>query len=77
VSLRRVLTDLRGRTIGFFSNNKPNAAVLLECLEEQLGERFEIVGRRYVKNVPSLAAEAPLLDEIARDCDAAVIAGFD
>ena len=77
MSLRKVLPDLRGRTIGFFSNNKPNAAVLLECLEEQLRERFDIVGRRYVKSVPSLAAEVTLLDEIARDCDAAVIAGFD
>jgi len=76
-SLRKVLADLHGRRIGFFSNNKPNAAAVLERLEERLRERFEIVGMRYAKSVPSLAADAPLLDEIARDCDAVVIAGFD
>ena len=76
-SLRRVLGDPIGRTIGFFSNNKPNAAAVLERLEEQLHERFGIGARRYAKSVPSLAADASLLDEIARDCDAVVIAGFD
>jgi len=76
-SLRKVLPDLHGRRIGFFSNNKPNAATLLERLEEQLHERFGIVGKHYAKSVPSLAADGPLLDEIARDCDAVVIAGFD
>ncbi len=76
-SLRAVLDGLAGRTVGFFSNNKPNAAALLERLEELLGERFGVVGRRYAKQVPSLAAETDLLDAIARDCDAVVIAGFD
>lgn len=76
-SLRNVLGDLRGRTIGFFSNNKPNAAAVLERLDELLTERFGIVARHYAKNVPSLGADGVLLDEIARDCDAVVIAGFD
>ena len=76
-SLRKVLADLRGRTIGFFSNNKPNAAVVLGRLEEQLRDRYGIVGRHYAKTVPSLAADGGLLDEIARECDAVVIAGFD
>ena len=76
-SLRAVLDDLGGRPIGFFSNNKPNAAAVLERIEELLADRFGITGRRYVKAVPSLAADGALLDEIARDCDAAIIAGFD
>ncbi|MCK6554895.1 hypothetical protein L6Q96_09995 [Candidatus Binatia bacterium] len=76
-SLRGVVDGLAGRTVGFFSNNKPNAAAVLERIEELLTARFGIVGRRYVKFVPSLAADAGLLDEIARDCDAAVVAGFD
>ncbi len=76
-SLRVVLDRLAGRTVGFFSNNKPNAAAILERLEERLGERFGVVARRYVKQVPSLAAETDLLDAIARDCEAVVIAGFD
>ena len=76
-SLRAVVDGLAGRTVGFFSNNKPNAAAMLERLEALLGDRFGITGRRYAKQVPSLGAEMALLDEIARDCDAVVIAGFD
>jgi hypothetical protein len=76
-SLRAVLNGLAGRTVGFFSNNKPNAAAILERLEELLSERCGVTARRYAKQVPSLAAETDLLDEIARECDAVVIAGFD
>ncbi len=76
-SLRVALDGLAGRTVGFFSNNKPNAAAILERLEELLRERCGLRARRYAKSVPSLAAEAELLDAIARDCDAVVIAGFD
>ena len=76
-SLRLVLDGLAGRTVGFFSNNKPNAAAILEQLEGLLGERCGVIARRYTKSVPSLAAETNLLDEIARDCDAVIIAGFD
>jgi hypothetical protein len=75
--VRVVLDGLSGRRVGFFSNNKPNAGVLLEQLEELLQRRFGIVARRYLKPVPSLGAEVSLLDEIRRDCDAVVIAGFD
>lgn len=76
-SLRVVLDGLAGRTVGFFSNNKPNAAAILERLEEQLSAQCGVIARRYTKHVPSLAAETDLLDAIARDCDAVVIAGFD
>lgn len=76
-SLRAVLDGLAGRTVGFFSNNKPNAAALLERLEGLLVDRFGVNVRRYAKQVPSLGADMSLLDEIARDCDAVVIAGFD
>ena len=69
--------DLAGKTVGFFSNNKPNASVVLERLEELLRARFGIVARRYLKAVPSLGADAPLLDEIRRDCHAVLVAGFD
>ena len=74
---RAVVDGLAGRTVGFFSNNKPNAAALLERVEALLAERFGSTGRRYAKSVPSLGAEADLLDAMARECDAVVIAGFD
>lgn len=75
--LRVALGGLAGKTVGFFSNNKPNAAAVLGRIEELLSERFGIAARRYAKPVPSLAADAALLDEIGRDCDAVVVAGFD
>jgi hypothetical protein len=74
---RPVVDDLAGRTVGFFSNNKPNAAAVLERIEALLAARHGITGRRYAKAVPSLGAEADLLDAMARECDAVVIAGFD
>lgn len=76
-SMRVLLDGLAGKRVGFLSNNKPNAGVVLERLEEELYRRFGIVARRYLKPVPSLGADATLLDEIRRDCDAVVIAGFD
>lgn len=75
--VRVVLDGLAGKRVGFFSNNKPNAGVVLERIEELLHRRFGIVARRYLKPVPSIGAEASLLDEIRRECDAVVIAGFD
>jgi hypothetical protein len=75
--VRVVLDGLSGKRVGFFSNNKPNADVVLGRLEDELGRRFGVVARRYRKAVPSLGADATLLDEIRRDCDAVVIAGFD
>ena len=76
-SMRVLVDGLAGKRVGFFSNNKPNADVVLDRLEDELGRRFGIVARRYRKAVPSLGADAALLDEIRRDCDAVVIAGFD
>ena len=74
---RTVLDGLAGRTVGLFSNNKPNAAALLERVGTLLAEQFGVAVRRYAKAVPSLGAEADLLDAMARECDAVVIAGFD
>lgn len=75
--MRIWIDDMVGKTVGFFSNNKPNADVVLARLEELLHQRFGIVARRYRKVVPSLSAEPSLLDEISRECQAVVVAGFD
>jgi hypothetical protein len=39
------LADLAGTTIGFLSNNKPNADVLLRRLAARLRERFGIIAK--------------------------------
>jgi hypothetical protein len=74
---RTLLPDLRGKTVGFLSNSKTNADQILEGVAEGLVARYGIVPRLYVKRVPSIGAERELLDEIARDCAAAVVAMLD
>ena len=68
------LSDLKGKTIGFLSNNKPNADVVLGRVAARLGERFGTAARHYNKGVPSLSADEELIEEIARDCRAVVLA---
>ncbi len=70
----RGLSDLSGRTVGFLSNNKPNADVVLGRVAARLAERFGIAARHYNKGVPSLCAAEELIEEIVRDCQAVVLA---
>jgi len=74
---RLTVGDLRGRTVGFLSNSKMNADKVLEGVATGLVERFGITPRLYNKRVPSIAATDELLDQIAAECDAAVVAMLD
>ncbi|MCL2584170.1 MAG: hypothetical protein FWE35_17135 [Streptosporangiales bacterium] len=74
---RHTAPDLTGRTVGFLSNSKMNADKVLEGVATALAERYSIVPRLYAKRVPSIAAEPALLDQIAGECDAAVVAMLD
>ena len=76
-SLRTVLDGLAGRTVGFFSNNKPNAQVLLERMAAALQARLAITPRFFRKEVPSLEASAALLRQCGETCQAVVLAAFD
>jgi len=69
-----LLGDLSGKSIGFLSNNKPNAGVLLERAASALAERFSISARHYNKGVPSLGAPPELIERIVRECGAVVLA---
>lgn len=71
------LSDLAGATVGFFSNNKPNADIVLRRVAEVLAERFGIVAKHYNKGVPSIEAPVEMLDEAGEDCQAVVLAAFD
>ena len=71
------MADLPGRRVGFLGNTKPNADVLLGRVEEVLAERFGITPRHYVKAGPSVPAAVDLLDEVARQCEAVVVASLD
>jgi hypothetical protein len=74
---RHVVGDLRGKSVAFLSNSKTNADKILEGVAEGLHARHGITPRLYVKRVPSIGAEKEMLDEIARDCAAAVVAMLD
>lgn len=71
------LDSLRGARVGFFSNNKPNADVLLQRTAKALETRFGIVPSFFTKEVPSLEAGAGLLEECRNGCDAVVLAIYD
>jgi len=68
------LATLESATVGFLSNNKPNAEVLLERVGERLSERCCVDVRHYSKEVPSLQAPPELIERIAEDCQAVVLA---
>jgi hypothetical protein len=74
---RAVVGSLQGKTIGFLTNSKMNGDKVLEGVAEGLVARFGITPRLYVKRVPSIGAEKDLLDEMGRDCVAAVVAMLD
>lgn len=75
--LRARLSPIAGRVIGYMSNNKPNAGVLLERVAERLGELYGCTTKHYNKGVPSLEAPPEMVEEVVRDCDAAIFASFD
>jgi hypothetical protein len=69
--------SLDGLTVGFLSNSKTNADKVLEGVATGLVARFDITPRLYAKRVPSISATDELLDQVAAECDAAVVAMLD
>ena len=74
---RAAAPDLTGLTVGFLSNSKMNADKVLEGVAAALVARHAITPRFYAKRVPSIAATDELLDQVAAECDAAVVASLD
>lgn len=69
------LDSLRGKTIGFLGNLKPNCDVLLHTTEGLLSERLGIASTVYrEKSSCSSGAPTDMLDELGATCDAAVVA---
>ena len=60
------LPDLRGRTVGFLWNSKPNGDILFARLEELLREKYEISGVTHQsKPTASAGATKQVVDELA------------
>ncbi len=68
------LPDLRGRSVGFLWNSKPNGDILFSRLEELLRQKYEITSvmhRR--KPTASIPAETQAVEELAAGVDAVVV----
>ncbi len=66
--------DLRGKTVGFLWNSKPNGDVLFGRLEDLLREKYEISGVQYRRKPTSSApATEAVIDEMAASVDIAVV----
>ena len=68
------LSDIRGKTVGFLWNNKPNGDVLFGRLEELLRQKYEISGASYGrKPTASIPASDEVLDQLVASVDAAIV----
>lgn len=67
--------SLKGLRLGLLDNSKPNADVLLEAVLEELREELEpaaVIRRR--KPGAGVPGPPSLLEELAAECDAVVVA---
>ena len=76
--LGMALGDLKGRTVGFIDNAKPNFSILVDDLAELL------IGRHGVKAVikrakrgPSMPAPEACITELAQQCDLVITGSGD
>lgn len=66
---------LDGKRIAFLSNSKVNVAELFGFIKQRLGERFTLAGAvQRVKRSAPIPADEALLNELALDCDVAIVA---
>lgn len=67
------LSDLRGQTIGFLWNTKPNGDILFARLEELLRHKYEIAAVHRRKATSSIPAPESVVNELASAAQAAVV----
>ena len=72
--LGRALESLRGKTVAFIDNAKPNFQFLVDDLEAQLVSRFGITAVRKHRKRGQVPVDPHVLEQLAAECDA-VIAG--
>jgi hypothetical protein len=66
--------DIRGLSVGFLWNSKPNGDILFARLEELLREKYEITAATYRrKPTSSVPATGEVLDELATSVDVAIV----
>ena len=69
------LMDIRGKRIGLIDDSKTNAKELLEDLASILEDRFETsVAMYHRKPSASKPADPQVVDQMAKECDGAIVA---
>lgn len=75
IKMAEMPRDLKGKTIGFIWNHKPNGDLLLQNLERALKERFLLSGTLMKKKeLASSGAPSEILDELSAKCDIVILA---
>jgi hypothetical protein len=77
-NLRRTLEDLRGKTIGFIDNAKPNFHHLVDDLADVLTRKYGVAAvlkRR--KRGAAMPAADEVVDELASQCDLVITGSGD
>lgn len=69
------LLDLKGKKLGLIDDNKTNAKEILDDLSKLLKDRFDIIVSQYHrKPSASKPADPEVVDSMANNCDAVIIA---
>jgi hypothetical protein len=77
-NLRRTLDDLRGKTIGFIDNAKPNFHHLVDDLADVLTRKYGVAAvlkRR--KRGAAMPAADEVIDELGSQCDLVITGSGD
>ena len=71
-------TTLSGKTVGLLANGKRNAEELLEAVYEVLADSYEFAGA-VIRNKgnASRPCPAPIIEEMAEQCDVVITASGD
>lgn len=75
--LGRALDNLRGKTIGFIDNAKPNFQFLVEDLEAQLTTRYGIKAVRKHRKPGQVPVKPDVLKQFVEECDAVITGSGD
>ena len=68
------LTTLDGRVLGFLGNTKENLEVLFDVIQGEISRTYALKGViRRQKTHYAVRAPLPLLEELAKTCDAVIV----
>jgi hypothetical protein len=75
--LGRALDNLRGKTVGFIDNAKPNFQFLVDDLEAELTARFGVKAVRKHRKPGQVPVDLQALKQLAQECDAVITGSGD